>query len=105
MFFSSAGQFWNVPVAISSTPSGQFFVDVNSPQASNHRRFPARRYSMTWDHHHKTCYYAGNSQGGPEASRNQNESVIEGSYTDYQTGGLFDTQFKFEKFKDEVCRN
>ena len=97
------GQFWNVPLSVSTTPSGKVFVDINSPGASNHRHIPARKYSMTWDHQHKTCYYCGNSQGGPEASRNQNESVIEGLYTDYQTGGLFDTQFKFKKFNDNVC--
>ena len=100
---SFSGQFWNIPLVVSTSASGQVFVDVNSPSADNHRHIPARKYSMTWDHHHKTCYYAGNSQGGPEASRDPEESVIEGVFTDYETRGLFDTGFKFEKFKDRVC--
>ena len=58
---------------------------------------------MTWDHHHKTCYYAGNSQGGAEAFRDPTESVIEGAYGDYETRGLFDTEFKFKKFDNDVC--
>ena len=83
--------------------NGKVFVDVNTLGAHNYHHIPARKYSMTWDHHHKTCYYVGNSQGGPEASRNQLESVIEGSYRDYETKSLFDTGFKFAKFKDDVC--
>lgn len=59
---------------------------------------------MTWDHFHKTCYYVGNSQGGPEFSKNQVESVIEGEYKDYETRGLFDTSFKYQKFRDDACQ-
>ena len=82
---------------------GNLYVDINKPSDNNYHHIPARKYSMTWDHHHKTCYYVGNSQGGPEKSRDQLESVIEGSYKDYMTNTLFDTNFKFAKFEDKVC--
>lgn len=59
---------------------------------------------MTWDHYHKTCYYVGNSQGGPEFSKSSVESVIEGSYKDYETSGLFVTDFKYQKFEDGFCQ-
>lgn len=78
-------------------------MDINKEDDPAYRHIPARKYTMMWDHHHKTCYYVGNSQGGPEKSRNSLESVIEGSYKDYETEGLFDTAFKYGKFNNEVC--
>ena len=78
-------------------------MDINKKGDSNFHHLPARKYTMMWDHHHKTCYYVGNSQGGPEKSRNQLESVIEGSYKEYETKGLFDTEFKYSKFNDDIC--
>ena len=101
---SHAGQFWDVPISINSSAEDGVFVDINDIDAPNYRHIPARKHSLTWDHFHQTCYYVGNSQGGPEKSRNQEESVIEGSYTDYETSGLFDTGFLHEQFEDGICK-
>ena len=101
---SHAGQFWDVPISINSSAEDGVFVDINDIDASNYRHIPARKYFLTWDHFHQTCYYVGNSQGGPEKSRNQEESVIEGSYKDYETSGLFDTDFLYEQFEDGICK-
>ena len=49
------------------------------------------------------CYYVGNGQGGRTAEREENESVIEGRYTDYQVQGLFDDKFAFSQFEKERC--
>ena len=45
----------------------------------------------------------GNSQGGPERSRNPMNSVIEGSYSQYIVDGLFDTEFEYERFDENAC--
>lgn len=78
------------------------YIDINEPGDPNFRHIPASRYDLSWNYAHKTCYYVGNSQGGPELSRSASESVIEGSYKEYQTGGLFDPVFKYNVFED-VC--
>ena len=104
IFIKITGQFWDVPISINSSTEDGVFVDINDSDAPNHRHIPARKYSLTWDHFHQTCYYVGNSQGGPEKSRDQNESVIEGSYKDYETSGLFDTDFLYERFEDGICK-
>ena len=49
------------------------------------------------------CYYAGSSQGGRTGEREENDSVIEGDYTDYQVGGLFDDNFIYSQFERDRC--
>ena len=92
------GQFWNIPITITEGD-----VEIYSPGADNYRRIPAFEYSLTWDHTRKSCYYVGNSQGGPELSHNQTESVIQGYQSQYQTDGLFETSFIYEMFDETVC--
>ena len=82
---------------------GNTFVNVNSEDADNHRRIPATQYSLTWDQSEETCYYMGNSQGGPEYSHNPRESVIEGVQANYKTDALFATSFNYDMFDDSIC--
>ena len=49
------------------------------------------------------CYYAGSAQGGRTSEREENESVIEGRYTDYKVNGLFDENFVYSRFENERC--
>ena len=49
------------------------------------------------------CYYVGSAQGGRTAEREENESVIEGRYTDYQVTGLFDDDFVYSQFERGRC--
>ena len=100
--YTYTGQFWNVPISVTDS-AGVYYIDVHKPGDTNYRHIPTIEYGMTWDHAPKPCYYAGNSQGGPERSKHPQESVIEGSYKDYETAGLFATDFKYKVFKDGVC--
>ena len=100
------GQFWNVPVAVSSH-NGEFggeqrtddyVITVDHPD-SPPRSFVGLRYSLTWGHEGRVCYYVGNPQGGPlrEVS-DPNDSVIEGVYSDYKVDSLFATDFIYSYF-------
>ena len=100
--FPLTGQFWNIPITITEGDDGPYVV-IYSPGADNYRRIPALGYSLTWDHSRKLCYYVGNSQGGPERSHNQVESVIQGYQSQYETAGLFATLFYYGVFDEAVC--
>ena len=81
-----AGQFC-ISVGDSET-NGLYYVQIYEPCHESYRNFPAFFYDLTYD----GCYYAGDSQGGPERSR---DPVIEGDYTQYAMDGLFDTEFTY----------
>ena len=58
-------------------------------------------YDLTWEFESKKCLYVGNRQGGPIGEvEDPNDSVIEGSYQDYVTGGAFMTKFTYAVFKE-----
>ena len=53
---------------------------------------------VTWDSADQQCIFAGNSQGGPiyeAADGEPNDSLLQGSYTDYITDSAFDYTFAF----------
>ena len=113
----NAGQFWNIPVSVSSyeppsslTPEQSqaimrtrpYVVTVAYPGA-NTRSFTAYLYHRTWDKTASPCLYGGNSQGGPWSELpGPNDPLIEGTYKDYLTRDLFDVNYKFSKFEG-VC--
>ena len=101
-FLFYLGQFWNIPIFLIKDDSGPS-IQVNKLGEDNYRRFHALKYSLTWDRTEKECYYVGNFQGGPEFTHNPIESVIQGTYSEYMTSGLFDTSFKYQIFDDSVC--
>ena len=78
-------------------------VELYQPGHENYRHFPGLFYDLVWDRSDRGCYYVGNSQGGPELSRDPINSVIEGSYSQYIVDGLFDTEFVYEEFDESVC--
>ena len=49
------------------------------------------------------CYYVGSSQGGRSGELDDNESVIEGKYFDYEVDGLFGYDFIYSQFQDDRC--
>ena len=49
------------------------------------------------------CYYVGGAQGGRTSERDENDSVIEGQYTDYQVNGLFGDDFLYSQFEEDRC--
>ena len=114
-----AGQFWNIPVTVSryQLPSSAtarqrqafnqhmpYVVTIDYPGAYA-RRFTAYLYQRTWDKTALPCLYGGNSQGGPWSELpGPNDPLIEGSYKDYITRGLFDVNYGFSRFRD-ACQS
>lgn len=49
------------------------------------------------------CYYIGTGQGGRTPEIDENDSVIEGQYTDYQVKNLFDDEFVYSQFGEDRC--
>ena len=110
-----AGQFWNIPVAVSSyqLPSSAnarqrqafnqhipYVVTIAYPGVHT-RSFTAYLYRRTWDKTASPCLYGGNSQGGPWSELpGPNDPLIEGSYKDYITQSLFDVNYGFSRFRD-----
>ena len=97
-----AGQFWNIPISVGET-NDQSYVQIYEPGHESYRNFPAFFYDLVWDHSDDGCYYAEDSQGGPERSRDLTHSVIKGDYTQYVMDGLFDTGFTYNRFDDANC--
>ena len=109
--FSIPGQFWNVPVTVSSYTglfggedrTDDYIITVDHPQ-SDPRSFVGLKYSVTWEFEKRVCYYVGNTQAGKLAEvSDPNDSVIEGDYTDYKVDSLFATDFKFSHFDVSRC--
>ena len=109
--FLVPGQFWNVPVTVSSydglfggqTRSDDYVIMVDHPQAPP-RSFVGLKYDITWEFERRVCYYVGNRQAGKLAEVDTpNDPVIEGEYTDYKVPTLFSTDFKFTHFNASMC--
>jgi len=49
------------------------------------------------------CYYVGSSQGGRSGEMDDNESVIEGKYFDFEVDELFGHDFIYSQFQDDRC--
>jgi len=105
------GQFWNIPVIAVGPVEVKldgidvpFLVTVDHPEAPA-RSFVADLFQSTWDRPQKPCLYAGSSQGGPISDVGlPNDSVIEGSYFDYEiTDGIFGSSFKFNRLQNHSC--
>jgi hypothetical protein len=82
----------------------RYSVTVSHPDAERERTFTAILYDFNWEFGRQPCFYAGNQQGGPIAEvLDPNDSVIEGEYFDYETDGLFATDYKFSRFDEYQC--
>ena len=84
-----------------SERDGMSYIEVYDSGHESYRNFPALYYALEWDHSATGCYYAGDSQGGPERSHNPINSVIEGHYSQYTMDELFDTEFLYGRFDDD----
>lgn len=104
----SVGQFWNIPVTATYIGKSLSFdipyrVTVYPPKRSP-RTFVADLYHRTWDLSVKPCLYAGNSQGGQISTLDNDDSVIEGTYVDYQvTDGIFGASFNYNRLESHSC--
>ena len=107
------GQFWNVPVTVvpydgdfgDGPRDDDYLITVMHPEAAA-RRFVGLRSEITWEFERSVCYYVGNSQAGEIAEvsdPNDNDSVIEGVYSDYQVDSLFATDYTYTHFNEGRC--
>ena len=105
------GQFWNIPInvaiyngpATDSDAGQRYIIQVEHPE-SEPRVFTGLLAGYSWEEDDNNCFYVGNRQGGTiREVDDPNDSVIEGTYRDYQTGGDFNTAFKFSHFDDNRC--
>ena len=88
---------------MSESDGTSHIIEVYEPGHESYRIFPAIFYPLVWDRSYNGCYYAGDSQGGPEISRNPMNSVIEGHYTQYSLDGPFDTEYLYSQFDAAAC--
>lgn len=78
---------------------GYYNVTVSSADGSSTRSFIAKRGLNTWDGTYEPCLFVGNSQAGPTLeTQNYDDSIIEGTYTDYIVSSLFDTNFIYSQW-------
>ena len=107
-FHTHTGQFWNINITAEpftgtvDVPNADLHIITVIPAEGSPRRFLASLNSIDWDKRARPCYYAGNAQGGPWGI-GPNFPVIQGRYTDYRVGGLFDHEFVFAQFENERC--
>ena len=106
------GQFWNVPVDVleytgnySGSANNTFVVTINHPSpTSSPRAFIAELHPATWDGKRKQCLYVGSAQSGAINEVDvPNDHVIEGTYDNYEVSGLFDSDFQYNRFKEDQC--
>ena len=78
-------------------------ITVNYP-GSPPRRIVGLGYSVTWEFEKRPCLYVGNSQAGPLGEIvDPNDSVIEGTYQNYQVNSMFSSDFAFSHFDETQC--
>ena len=103
-----AGQFWNIPISVQPpNQDGLYNITVTNPstlddEVSQSRSFLGRRLPRTWDNTPQTCFFVGDSQGGPRYEDGEEyDSVIQGDYTEYIVDSLFTTEFEYARFNSQ----
>lgn len=114
-FFWTIGQFWNVPFSVEDYVGDRGFLNPNyraiivtyRPGSDNSRQFVSLLEPRSWDRTKQPCLYSGNRQGGPigDIDSDPNDSVIEGTYTDYIVNGLFESGCIYcSMFDNDQCQ-
>ena len=104
---SPTGQFWNIPITteVYNANKKRYIVTV-SPVDKPARRFISDKFQRTWDKSKRTCFYAGNSQGGRSGElKAADDSVIEGRYSDYRVSSLYAHEYTYAEFDADRCTN
>lgn len=103
-----AGQFWNVPIEVDDFPLDppalpHYTVNVTASNGIS-RAFVGMFYERAWDLSESPCLYVGNKQGGPSGEFDDpNDSVLQGSYQDYEVSTLFSNDFIYSVFESDTC--
>ena len=59
---------------------------------------------MTWESEQGPCLYVGDSQAGPVGvDEDPDDSVIEGTYQNYEVNSIFSSDFVFSHFEEYRC--
>ena len=101
------GQFWGVPFKLVPTKGGNYTITMYPPGGARNRTMLAQVYDTTWTLMGvpaipiSRCLYVGSRQAGAWPS--DSDSVIEGTWEDYRTDSLFDTTWKYSRYKEQTC--
>ena len=80
-----------------------YIITVNYPGCPP-RSFIGQSHYMTWEFERRPCLYVGDSQAGLLGEDVvPNDSVIEGTYSDYEVDSMFSSHYAFSHFKEYVC--
>ena len=79
-----------------------YTITVN-PKGGTTRSFVSSLYERPWEIM-LPCLFTGDRQGGEtNAFGDPNDSVLHGSYQDYEVTDLFSTDFTFSTFDSAAC--
>ena len=101
------GQFWGVPFKLVPTSGHNYTITMYPPGAGRNRTMFAFPHEITWTQNgvpaipSSSCLFVGSSQAG--ALPSVSDSVIEGTWQDYRTDSLFDTTWKYTRYREQIC--
>ena len=101
------GQFWGVPFKLGPTIEGNITITMYPPGGARNRTMLAQVHETTWTLNgvpaipRSSCLFVGSQQAGAWAS--YYDSVIEGTWQDYRTDSLFDTTWKYTRYRKQIC--
>ena len=101
------GQFWGVPFKLGPTIGGNITITMYPPGGARNRTMLAQVHETTWTQMgmpaipRSRCLFVGSNQAGAYPS--DSDSVIEGHYLDYRTDSLFDTTWKYTRYREQTC--
>ena len=101
------GQFWGVPFKLVPTSGGNYTITMYPPGAARNRTMFAQVQETTWTQMgmpaipRSSCLFVGSQQAGAWPS--DSDSVIEGTWQDYRTDSLFNTVWKYSRYREETC--
>ena len=97
------GQFWNIPIGVEDFAVDPYYTITVNPTGGTTRSFVSSLYERPWEIM-LPCLFTGDRQGGEtNAFGDPNDSVLEGSYQDYEVNDLFSTDFTFSIFDSAAC--
>ena len=97
------GQFWNIPIGVEDSAVDPYYtITVNATDGTT-RSFGGFLYARPWEIM-LPCLFTGDRQGGEtNAFGDPNDSVLQGTFQDYEVNDLFSTDFTFSQFNSAAC--
>ena len=101
------GQFWGVPFKLVPTSGHNYNITMYPPGAGRNRTMFAFPLETTWTQNgvpaipRSSCLFVGSIQAGAYPSTS--DSVIQGDWEDYIADSLFDTTWKYTRYREQIC--